>query len=173
MACLTIATYNSHRLGPGRLEYINKLAAVNDFLFLQEHWMLSEQINTFERKVNNMHVHGVSGMNELELLEGRPYGGCAILWKKTLICKITPVELESKRLCAVHVSDDSGLDLLMRNVYLPCDTNYGNAYLDVLTELSQVAKQFASSDGEMAKRMKITDFFKKPQAQHNLIDGKM
>lgn len=31
---------------------------------------------------------------------------------------------------------------------MPCDTNYGNAdaYLDVLSELSQVAEQFASSE---------------------------
>lgn len=143
MACLTIATYNCHGLGSGRLEYINKLAEVNDFLFLQEHWMLSDQINTFGRKVNSMHVHGVSGMKEHELLEGRPYGGCAILWKKSLVCKVTPVDVESKRVCAVHVSDANGLNLLMCNVYMPCDTNYGNAdaYLDILAELSQIAEK--------------------------------
>ncbi len=144
MACLTIATYNSHGLGSGRLEYINKLAEVNDFLFLQEHWMLSNQINTFGCKVSSMHVHGVSGMDEHELIQGRPYGGCLIMWKKSLVCKVTPVQIHSNRMCAVHVTGDGGLNVLLFNVYMPCDTEYDRAneeiYGDILHEISQVSE---------------------------------
>lgn len=144
MACLTLATYNCHGLGPGRLEYINKLAETNDFLFLQEHWMFSEQINVFESKVKDMHVHGVSGMPEHELIAGRPYGGCAILWRRSLRCKVSPVVTESKRMCIIRVSDDSGLDLLMCNVYMPCDTEHdvstAEVYGDILNEITQIAE---------------------------------
>lgn len=36
----------------------------------------------------------------------------------------------------------------MCNVYMLCDTNYGNAdaYLDILTELSQITERFVPSE---------------------------
>ena len=42
-------------------------------------------------------------MNDRELLTGRPYGGTAIFFRKTLNCTITNCETDCDRLCATLV----------------------------------------------------------------------
>lgn len=56
------------------------------------------------------------------LLEGRPFGGCAIIWSKNATSEIKPVELPSKRACAISFTLN-GTKLILCNVYMPCDTN--------------------------------------------------
>ena len=118
---LSIASHNSHGLGPGRMEYIAKCFEANDILLLQEHWLLDDNIKVFEDRVNNAHVHGVSGITDTELLSGRPYGGVAILWKMNLKAKVTPLSFSSRKVCGVTITLND-LDILLFNVYMPCDT---------------------------------------------------
>ena len=82
MATLSLASYNSHGHGAGRWEYIQKLSKQSDIILLQEHWLFEKQIDSITDHVEGIGVVGVSGMNETELVYGRPYGGCAILWNK-------------------------------------------------------------------------------------------
>lgn len=139
MTALSIVSYNSQSLGAGRVEYISELVTKHDFTFLQEHWLLNAQIPSIESKIPNVSVHGVSGMPDAELLHGRPYGGCAILWKKSLSCKVSPVLNSScKRYCAVKVELDDHV-LLLVNVYMPCDSGThsdAREYADVLESIS-------------------------------------
>jgi hypothetical protein len=77
-------------------------------------------------------------MNDNELIRGRPYGGCAILWKKSFKCKIEPVTCNLNRLCAVKMIINK-ITLLILNVYMPCDANDNNTlYDDVLNEIDVV-----------------------------------
>ena len=46
---------------------------------------------------------GVSGTDDTVLLSGRPYGGCAILYRKSLSSSIIPLCTNSNRLCAVRL----------------------------------------------------------------------
>lgn len=92
MGCLSLATFNCQGHGPDRVAYISKLCETNDIVLLQEHWLPDEQISSFESKIDGICCHGVSGMASNELLIGRPYGGCAILWKRALLAEITPGE---------------------------------------------------------------------------------
>lgn len=88
------------------------------------YWLFNEQINsTFGKQLNSVFVHGVSGMDSSELIGGRPYGGCAILWKKGFACSVQPVKLISNRACAISVTVDN-VNLILCNTYMPCDTNY-------------------------------------------------
>ena len=59
------------------------------------------RINSLVHSINDMHVHGTSGMDPNNLLYGRPYGGYAILYSKHLKCKCTLVDVGSSRCCAV------------------------------------------------------------------------
>jgi len=59
-------------------------------------------------------------------LQGRPYGGCAILFRKSLIGSISMVSTNSKRFCAIRLSDQTGRILLIICVYLP--TDYGTSF---------------------------------------------
>ena len=86
-----------------------------------------------------MHVHGVSGMYESELIAGRPHGGCAILWKKSLSCKITPIIFQSNRVSAISFQIDN-FKIMMVNVYMNCESviqcNNSMEFEGILNEIS-------------------------------------
>ena len=56
---------------------------------------------------------GVSGMDDTVLLSGRPYGGCAILCRKSLSSSIIPLCTNSNRLCAVRLQELSGSSVFL------------------------------------------------------------
>ena len=122
---LSFATYNSHGHGTGRLDYVKKIAHENDFLFVQEHWLFNQQVGMLEQKIPDCHVYLVSGMIDQSLLRGRPYGGCAIIWKKNLDCSCTPITFNSKRVCAMLL-EMKGAKIILVSVYMPCDTSCGD-----------------------------------------------
>ncbi len=64
---------------------------------------------------------GNSGMNNDHIIRGRPYGGTAILFKKSLSRFITPITCNSKRISGIKVV--TGLfSCVILSVYLPCDS---------------------------------------------------
>ena len=72
----------------------------------------------------------VSGMDSSELLTGRPFGGCAILYHKSLAHSIIRLKSCPKRFCAISLiindplNNNSYQTLINNyNVYLP--TDYG------------------------------------------------
>ena len=84
--------------------------------------------------------HEVSGVDcSQKILAGRPHGGLAVLYKRSIADKIKTVRCESRRMCAVTLSLDGHLPLLLINVYMPCDTMSANIlnteYNDVLCEI--------------------------------------
>ena len=133
---LSIVTYNSQGHGPGRLEYISSLTRKFDFVLIQEHWLFNDGLRIFERDINECCCHGVSGMNENELLIGRPYGGVAILWKNSLTARVTPVNVDSKRMCAVIVEHANHKSLLI-NVYMPLEDKI-DEYIETLQCVSAI-----------------------------------
>jgi len=60
----------------------------------------------------------VSGFDNSEILSGRPFGGCAILWPSDIRAHIEPVNTNSRRICAVCMRTDSW-SVLFINVYIP------------------------------------------------------
>ena len=136
---LKLCSYNSHGLGPGRIEYIDKLVECHDFILIQEHWLHNEQLHQFERDLE-VNVHGISGMDSSVLHKGRPFGGCAILWKRSFLGKVSPIETCSTRICAVKVNTEN-TDILIFSVYMPCDTTCNNSEYDsILSEISTICQ---------------------------------
>ena len=144
---LTIGSYNSQGMGTGRLDYINEVMENIDLLCLQEHWLFGEQMNMLDKTDKNCFVYGISGMNDNCLVLGRPYGGCAIIWKRslTITCTVTPIDTNSKRVCAVHVKEDV-FEFIIFSVYMPCDNNYdGNSMCDFYDTLGCISSICESS----------------------------
>ena len=136
---LTFGTYNCRGHSTSRISYIKHLMHSCDFLFIQEHWYYEANLSMLSKEIGRVNVFGVSGMDEMKLQLGRPYGGCAIVYKTSLECTVQPINTASKRLCAGIVKLPSGISLLLMNVYMPCDS-YGNAnalsdYRHVLAEV--------------------------------------
>ena len=139
---LSICSYNSQGLGDGRIQYIDKLCEQHDIVLVQETWLLKDNLSVISDKVNNMCGHGVSAVDDAQLLVGRPHGGCSILWKRSLILQAVPVaNIESKRLCAMNFRLPSGISLLVVNAYMPCDSIVANIeeYRKILDEISGIA----------------------------------
>jgi len=69
--------------------------------------------------------YGVSGFSSQSVLSGRPYGGCAILWRSDIHANIQPISIDSRRICAVSMSSKSW-NLIIVNVYMPSETSDAN-----------------------------------------------
>ena len=130
-----IDSYNSTGSGPGRREFIQDLLSNTGILLVQEHWLLEEQFSKYQNDIGKgVMVHGVSGMDSATFLQGRPYGGCAIVWKMNDGVRVSPVHCPSRRVCAVRLKyDDLDDDILVVNAYMPPDTT-GEENLREFTE---------------------------------------
>ena len=106
-----------------------------DILLVQEHWLLDCDIGEFTQFIDDVNVHGVSGMDNDVLLTGRPYGGCAIVYRKSLNCSVTPIICKSRRVCAVMLNFNSMANILLLCVYMPCDSKYDASNLQVFNDV--------------------------------------
>ena len=102
-----------------------KLTLTNflDLCFIQEHWLFYD------------HLSDVSGMNSDILSRGHPYGGCSILYRKSLSSCISPLYSCSDRFCGVRLSDSSGLLYLLVCVYMPTYYDSDSCCSNTLGEL--------------------------------------
>ena len=109
---------------------------------------MTHQLNDFESKLDNVYVIGISGMDENELLYGRPYGGCAIIYNRQFKCNVTPIVHDSKRCMAAIITVDT-CRFLFFNVYMPCDGNnnqYDPVFNDVLHDINLLINQYSDID---------------------------
>ena len=118
---LSVASYNCQGLGANRMHYIKGIVDNHTFVLIQEHWLLDTQLHKFETEIPGVCSHSISGINDNELLSGRPYGGCSILWNNNFTGTVKPVAFKSKRLCGV-VIETTDVRLCLCNVYMPTDT---------------------------------------------------
>ena len=119
---LKIGSYNCRGHAKDRIDYIQKLMKECDVLFLQEHWYLESNLSCLENQLSGVSVFGISGVHERKIPIGRPYGGCAIVYNNSLNVSMKPIDSDSKRLCACTATLPNGIQILMCNVYMPCDT---------------------------------------------------
>ena len=118
---LRLVSFNCRGWYNGRSTVADLLDS-HDICLIQEHWLFNDQLNQLNFNLNFLSV-GVSGMDSSILLHGRPFGGCAMLFRKSLISSVTMLSTNAKRFCAVRLSDQSGYSVLLICVYLP--TDYG------------------------------------------------
>ena len=105
-----------------------------DLCFIQEHWLHRDHLH----KINNISSEFLSGgMDSGVLLQGRPFGGCSILYRKSLASFISPLVSCSNRFCGVKFVDSCGLSHLLLCVYLPArgSSTASSEYLNTLGEL--------------------------------------
>lgn len=133
---LRIATYNCRGLNNGKCT-ISDLLQLHDICFIQEHWLFNE--NLLEINLHNDFLHvGVSSMDSSVLLHGRPYGGCAILFRKSIISSVSMLQTDAKRFCAVSLSNQFGSTLLLICVYLPTASASPSSSTDFLVVLGEI-----------------------------------
>ena len=122
-----LVTYNCRGYRQDKYAYVAKLAASYDFIFLREHWLHSKNMSVFNDIVNTS-FHACSGMPDGVILQGRPYGGVAILWSSRFNNIVTPYKHFS--CCAVKVEMGEFTCALIC-VFLPIDNYSTTATTDL------------------------------------------
>lgn len=133
---LRITSYNCRSLSALKRDFVKTLLVSCDILFLQEHWLSDDQLTLLGGLDEGFTFTGVSGFGNKEILSGRPYGGCAILWRSALKFSVDFLSVNSRRVSAIKLSNDC-CNLLLINVYMPfedSDCNV-NEFFDVLFDI--------------------------------------
>ena len=125
---IKLCSFNCKGFNISKVKHINDILLSCDILMLQETWLLESQIGTINQYFSDFNTYGISGMNEKVLIQGRKYGGCSFLFKKSLASSITYVSLKLNRVCCIKIRTEFGY-IYVFNVYMPCDT-LSNEYLD-------------------------------------------
>jgi len=79
------------------------------------------------------------------LVMGRPYGGTAILYRKSLANSCSPINSNNPRITGVNISSSDGKILLL-NVYMPCNYGDDESLQDYLECLCQLQALIIESD---------------------------
>ena len=112
---------------------------------LQEHHLYKEQFDLLARL--SYGVTAKSAMDIHKVREGRPFGGCAILWRPSLHVKV--VECDSDRLCAILVNIMENINVLILCAYMPCDRRWRDSnYDECLEVLSEAERLVYTQDPE-------------------------
>ena len=139
---LNVCTYNVHGINGTNWDYVENVVNNHDFVLLQEHWLHSSQAHIITDNRKDVNMSFVSGMDDSSFISGRPFGGCAIVWRNSMICRVEHVQCQSKRLCMVNIKLRN-TNILLCTLYMPCDTTYDmdniNIYDNILREISSRA----------------------------------
>lgn len=66
----------------------------------------------------NFCFHAQCSVESTVVLSGRPYGGCAILWRSDISASVEIIPTDSRRICAIKMWNDIR-NILFINVYMP------------------------------------------------------
>ncbi len=117
--------------------FINKLLQNADFLFLQEHWLHNNDLSCLCNIGINLSFHGCSAMNDNVVLQGRPFGGVAILWHNKFNYMVTPCKQFSNRCCAIKLNL-GGMSCVLACVYFPTDNFSPTASEDLTNTIDEL-----------------------------------
>ena len=138
---LNIISYNVKGFKPRNYDYLEYLFNRTDILLIQESWLYEHEHDKVSNILRNSCCLGVSAMRNDEIGHiGRPFGGCLILYKRTIKLPIYPINTSSDRICAAKIDTES-VKILLISIYMPCTDNSTDScsqYDDVLAELSAV-----------------------------------
>ena len=116
----SVLTFNCH--GYNQAESLLTDVCDNNkyqLIFLQEHWLTSNNLSKFN-KFSNYNYFGISAMNNTiqnNVLYGRPHGGVLTMINKSFSMNIVPL-LIKERVVILSINN-----LIIINAYLPCRDN--------------------------------------------------
>ena len=114
-------------------------------MFLQETWLAPDELPLLSSLHTDFFATGSSAIDPTDgLLKGRPHGGLAILWRKTLDnCKI--IDNDDCRSITIEISNGTSSILLM-NIYMPvAHTDNIDDYIYYLSKFKSVTSESSSS----------------------------
>ena len=119
---LRLLTFNLHGF-KNSWDYLRELMGVYDIIFVQEHWLLPTELSLLENLNSDFIVYAKSSMEEKirqGVLTGRPFGGVAVLVRRSLCNVVTFCGASSNgRVICIKLMC-RGLTMLIFGCYFPC-----------------------------------------------------
>ena len=135
---VNFASFNLHGIQQGKSQLL-ELCDSHDVIAIQEHWLADydlDRILDFHIDFTTVAKSAMTEKIQSGFLHGRPFGGVAILVKKSVISNVRIVGVDEKNRClAVLITFHGNYKLLVVDVYLPCSEpgqEYQTALLDCL-----------------------------------------
>jgi len=120
---LSVCSFNCRSLKLNEI-VISDLCSHHDIVLLQEHWLMPHELYMLNQIHSDFSGTGISAIDtSLDVVCGRPHGGTAILFRKSIETNISIVASNNSRITGIDITTSSGTVQLL-NVYLPC--NYGD-----------------------------------------------
>ena len=143
---LCISSYNCKGFKYRNYNYLQKLFDKSDVLLIQEHWLYDFEFGNFSNVLTGSKYIAKSDMQNDVINYGRPYGGVAIIWKKSLVVEINEINTLSNRLCAIRITSHN-LDIILVNIYMPCNEyNLNDEFIEILFEVVTICNTYECSD---------------------------
>ena len=142
---LRLASFNCRSV-KNSVSDVQVLCETHDIILLQESWLLPHDISF----LNSIHLDFISyGISAVDTSKGfhigRPFGGLAILWRKSLGNAVTVKNYDNPRLLGLLVSGPD-VHCLIINVYMPtADPENHDLYQDYLGEINSIVAESGCS----------------------------
>ena len=137
---LRICSYNCRSI-KNSMHDVLRLCKSHDIICLQEHWLLPTELGFLSNIHKDFYGTGCSAVDITnDVLIGRPYGGTAILYRKSLCNSVTILPSSNSCVAGLNINLKSG-PLLLLTVYMPTDYNDEDSlekYIDVCANLSAI-----------------------------------
>ena len=140
---MKLISYNCRGFNSYKSVYICHLLQTCDILFLQEHWLSEGQLSILDSVSGTHSASGICGFDSKQVLTGRPYGGCAIFWRRDWGMHVSVVDTKHNRVCAIRLYN-ADVNLLLVNVYMPCESDEvaHDDFCSVLSVVASISESF-------------------------------
>jgi len=124
---IRFVSYNGRGFNVDKQKYVQKMLRDCDIMLLQEHWLSDSQLSVLDTLSPDHASVAVSGFGNNSVLTGRPYGDCAILWRKNISFTASPITSNSRRIYAVLFCG-AGVRFvcLCIHVYMPYESDFSS-----------------------------------------------
>lgn len=136
------------------VDHVRTLCSKADIIALQETWLFQHDIPLLGTVDSNFGFSGTSAIDSSAgIVRGRPYGGVALLWRKSAFDAVSVIPCKSVRLAAIKVSVCDRSFLVM-SVYMPVNSS------DNLTEFTECLSEISAiiDSTEVASVFILGDF---------------
>lgn len=125
------------------VDCVRRLCAFADIIALQETWLMPHDLAFLGNIHSDFAFCGNSAIDtSAGIFRGRPYGGVAILWRKSLFTKVSVVQCTSARIAAIKVSL-CDRDMLVFSVYMPTNLSDNlTEFTDCLSETTAIIDNY-------------------------------
>ncbi|CAK1598235.1 unnamed protein product [Parnassius mnemosyne] len=104
-------------------EGVRELCRSADVIALQETWLLPHELPLLSTIDSDFGATGTSAINTSDgLLTGRPYGGVALLWRKSVFQTVSVINCDNVRTAAIKITV-SNRSVVIFSVYMPTNCN--------------------------------------------------